>query len=124
MTSGSESLRRAIIVAIIRHLSAIFIVYTINGDENHLRSPKRDRTLRERGLDFEDAAEVFAGPTLDDPDGRRDYGEVRVITVGYLRGRMVFVCWTPRGDARHVFTMRKANDREKERYGAEIEARR
>jgi uncharacterized DUF497 family protein len=26
---------------------------------------KRDWTLRERGLDFEHAAEVFAGPTLD-----------------------------------------------------------
>ena len=45
-------------------------------------------------------------------------------SVGYLRRRMVIVGWTPRGDARHVFTMRKANDREKEKYGAEIEARR
>jgi uncharacterized DUF497 family protein len=82
---------------------------------------KRDWTLRERGLDFEDAAEVFAGPTLDDADDRRDYGELRTITVGHLKGRMVIVVWTPRGKVRHVISMRKANDREKARYGQRFE---
>jgi uncharacterized protein len=85
---------------------------------------KRDWTLRERGLDFAEADQVFAGVKLERPDRRRNYGEVRIITVGYLRGRMVVVCWTPRGDARHVFSMRKANEREKAKYGAELEARR
>jgi uncharacterized DUF497 family protein len=55
---------------------------------------------------------------------RHDYGERRINSVGYLRGRMVVICWTPRGDARHVFTMRKANDREKKKYTTQIEARR
>jgi uncharacterized DUF497 family protein len=85
---------------------------------------KRDWTLRVRGLDFLEAAVVFAGPTLDGSDQRRDYGEVRMITVGYLRARMVIVGWTQRGDARHVFSMRKANEREKEKYGTEFKARR
>jgi len=31
-------------------------------------SAKRDKTLDERGLDFELAAEVFAGMTLTQPD--------------------------------------------------------
>jgi uncharacterized protein len=77
---------------------------------------KRKWTLRERGLDFEDAATVFAGWTLDIPDLRRDYGERRINTVGYLKGRMVIVCWTPRGEDRRIISMRKANDREKARY--------
>jgi uncharacterized DUF497 family protein len=77
---------------------------------------KREWTLRERGLDFEQAAEVFAGPTIDIRDLRRDYGERRINSVGYLNGRMMIVCWTPRGEARHVMSMRKANDREKARY--------
>jgi uncharacterized protein len=81
---------------------------------------KRAATLAERGLDFEDAAEVFAGETLDFPDDRRDDGEVRTITVGHLRGRMVIVVWTPRGNARHVISMRKANDREKTRYAKRL----
>ena len=55
------------------------------------------------------------------PDERRDYGEPRIITVGLLRGRMVIVVWTPRGNARHVMSMRKANDREKARFGQRLE---
>jgi uncharacterized DUF497 family protein len=82
---------------------------------------KRARTLAERGLDFEDAAEVFRGDTLDSPDARRDYGELRMLTVGHLHGRMVIVIWTPRGNARHVISMRKANAREKARFGKRFE---
>lgn len=85
---------------------------------------KREWTLRERGLDFLDAGEVFDGLKFEYPDERRDYGELRMITAGYLHGRMVIVGWTPRKDARHVFSMRKANDREKEKYSAEIQPRR
>lgn len=82
---------------------------------------KREWTLRERGLDFIQAVEVFADLTIDIPDLRRDYGEPRVNSVRYLRGRMVIVCWTPRGRARHIISMRKANDREKARYGKRFE---
>jgi uncharacterized DUF497 family protein len=82
---------------------------------------KRAATLAERGLDFEDAVEVFAGDTLDFPDIRRDYGELRVVTAGHLRGRMVIVVWTQRGNARHVISMRKANAREKARFGKRFE---
>lgn len=81
---------------------------------------KREATLKERGLDFADAASVFAGKTLDDDDKRHDYGERRIITVGKLRGRMVIVVWTPRGTARHVFSMRKANAKEVRRFGQRL----
>jgi uncharacterized DUF497 family protein len=83
---------------------------------------KRDWTLRERGLDFEWAAEVFTGRIFQQEDTRRDYGEVRNITVGFLRGRMVVLVWTPRGNDRHVISMRRANEREKRRYGKEFGA--
>jgi uncharacterized DUF497 family protein len=74
---------------------------------------KRARALKQRGLDFADCAEVFAGPTSDIPDDRRDYGEPRTITIGLLDGRMVVVVWTPRDDTRRIISMRYANDREK-----------
>jgi uncharacterized DUF497 family protein len=77
---------------------------------------KRDRTLAERGLDFAQAAEVFAGSHVTRKDARLDYGEERLVTVGLLRGRMVVMVWTPRGEARHMISMRKANEREQERY--------
>ena len=50
---------------------------------------KRAVTLAERGLDFEDAAELFRGDTLDSPDD--------------------------------VISMRKANAREKTRFGKRFE---
>jgi uncharacterized protein len=81
---------------------------------------KRDWTLRVRGLDFAAAAEVFAAPTLDAVDDRRDYGELRMITVGHLRRRMLVICCTPREGARHVFSMRKANAREQAKYGGKL----
>ncbi len=76
---------------------------------------KRARTLQERGLDFEDAALVFAGVTVEIEDTRRDYGEVRLICYGLLAGRLVVVGYTPRGAVRHDFSMRKANGREQVR---------
>lgn len=78
---------------------------------------KREKTLRERNLDFADAARVFEGPNYRWVDDRFDYGEVRVVTIGRLNGRMVVIVWTERGNARHIISMRKANEREQERYG-------
>jgi hypothetical protein len=46
------------------------------------------KTFSERGLDFADAALIFAGRTISAEDKRCDYGKVRIITVGFLRGRM------------------------------------
>jgi uncharacterized DUF497 family protein len=81
---------------------------------------KRAAVFEERGLDFADAAEVFAGKTLDMEDERFSYGEKRMITVGMLHGRMVVIVWTPRGGARRIISMRKANDREKERFAKRL----
>ena len=77
---------------------------------------KRLAALNERGLDFADAAFVYAGPTITVQDTRRDYGEPRYQTVGFLSDRMVMVVWTPRDEARHIISMRKCNDREKAIY--------
>lgn len=74
---------------------------------------KRQKTIEERGLDFEDAPLVFAGKHFTREDDRKDYGEVRFITVGMLRERMVIMVWTPRHlEDRHIISMRKANERE------------
>lgn len=77
---------------------------------------KRDWTLIHRGIDFEDAAIVFDGLTAEIEDTRQDYGEIRIICFGLLRNRLVVVGYAPRGEVRHVFSMRKANDREKARF--------
>ena len=82
---------------------------------------KRANTLKHRGLDFADAKIVFAGVTVEIEDLRKDYGERRIICYGMLEGRMIVVGYTPRGAVRHVFSMRKANGREKARISPLLE---
>ena len=78
---------------------------------------KRDRTLAERGLAFDDAAAVFGGTQVTIVDERRMYGESRYLTYGFLADRMVAVVWTPRDGSRRIISMRYANERERERFG-------
>jgi uncharacterized DUF497 family protein len=77
---------------------------------------KREWTLKERGLDFVEAAEVFSDLHTILEDERFDYGEVRYVSAGYLRGRMVIIVWTPRDEARHVISMRYCHEKEEERW--------
>ena len=81
---------------------------------------KRDKTLVRRGLDFARAGEVFAGHHFTARDARTDYGEERYVTVGLLDARMVVMVWTPRGEARRIISMRRANGREQARYAQRL----
>lgn len=82
---------------------------------------KRAATLASRELDFVQATEIFDGQTFTMEDDRQDYGEVRYQTVGYLGPWVVMVVWTPRGEARHVLSMRKCNAREKRKFKARLD---
>ena len=78
---------------------------------------KRAVTLDRRGLDMALAGEVFENEHMTRPDDRRDYGEERCLTVGFMKTRMVVVAWTVRRGTRRIISMRKANEREKRHYG-------
>ncbi len=77
---------------------------------------KRLRTLEQRGLDCLDAERVFAGPTLEFEDRRRDDGETRTVCLGLLEGRMVVIIDTQRSFFCQIISMRKANAREQLRF--------
>jgi uncharacterized DUF497 family protein len=77
---------------------------------------KREATLLERGLDFEDAWQLFEPPTVTFEDDRFDYPEQRQITVGYLNNRMAMVAWTLTEQGIRVISMRKINEREQKRF--------
>lgn len=83
--------------------------------------PKREKTLVERDLDFARADEVFKGRHFTAEDVRQDYHERRYITVGTLDECTVVLVWTPRGEARRIISMRKANEREKTRYARHLD---
>ena len=73
---------------------------------------KRDRTLKERGLDLLRATEVFSGLHLTREDDRFNYDEKRYVTVGWLDERLVIFVWTPRGLSRRIISMRHCHERE------------
>ncbi|HYM29667.1 MAG TPA: BrnT family toxin [Candidatus Cybelea sp.] len=81
---------------------------------------KRRVTLAERGLDFADAEQIFAGRTMTLPDERRDYREPRFITAGWLRNRFVVLVWTPREDGRRIISMRYGHADEETYYREQI----
>jgi hypothetical protein len=74
---------------------------------------KSRRNLHERGFGFNYAAGIFAGPTLERQDDRRDYGEVRVQAIGRAYDDILFVVYTDRGDARHIISARRADRKER-----------
>jgi uncharacterized protein len=75
---------------------------------------KRSRTLEKRGLDFAEASRIFESVEIELEDDRTDYGEVRVVTFGYLGDRPVAVVWTRRGECRRIISMRHVHEHELE----------
>ncbi|PKR87951.1 BrnT family toxin [Pleomorphomonas diazotrophica] len=81
---------------------------------------KRATNLTKHHIDLTEAEQVFEGDTLTIEDDRFNYGEQRFITIGRLAGRMMVIVWTPRGAARRIISMRKANDREQAAYSPRL----
>ena len=75
---------------------------------------KHAKTLRDRGIGFDDGARIFAGPVLIWEDARREYGEGRFRAVGETNGDILHVAFTWRGDAMRIISVRRANRRETE----------
>lgn len=86
---------------------------------------KSRRTFDERGLDFASAARIFEGPTLDEVDDRRDYGEKRVVSIGRVEDRLLTVVWTSRrgGAERRIISARRSNRHERKRFEDTVDDR-
>lgn len=78
--------------------------------------PKRAATLLRRGLDFAQAEQVFAGPTLTFEDLRENYGEQRWVTLGLLRDKVVVIVHTETDDEIRIISMREAEKYEQHLY--------
>jgi uncharacterized DUF497 family protein len=81
---------------------------------------KRALTLEVRKLGFLEAALVFAGVTHTVADDRFDEDETRWVTYGLLRGRLVAIVRTQRGEDHHGISMRTCNDKEKRKHQARL----
>lgn len=77
---------------------------------------KNARNTRERGLSFERAADFDFATAVIEIDRRRDYGEIRVVALGYLEGRLHALCYVEMQTGIRVISFRKANSRETKRH--------
>ncbi len=82
---------------------------------------KRQANLVKHGVDFRRVTELFDGPTIEDVDGRKDYGETRINCLGEIEGRVYAVTYTWRGANRRIISARKANARDQKTYYARVE---
>ncbi|MCY4302947.1 MAG: BrnT family toxin [Aestuariivita sp.] len=80
-------------------------------DEN-----KRQSNLAKHGVDFLDAALMFAGPVFTKIDDRQNYGEVREISLGKVDGDVYCVTHTTRGHRVRLISAWKGGAKDHERY--------
>ena len=73
---------------------------------------KRALNLKQHGIDFVDAADVFEGTTFTFEDDRISYNEQRFVTLGLLAGVPVSIVHTETADEIRIISFRKATERE------------
>lgn len=81
---------------------------------------KRRINAQKHLIDFADAVEIFHGSTITVEDDRFDYGEQRFITLGLLKGRVIAVTHTERGNVTRFISARKATKYEQITYFNQI----
>lgn len=81
---------------------------------------KSEKNREERGLPFTLVQELEWSCALFWPDTRKEYGEPRWAALVPLADRLYFVCYTWRRRKMRVISLRKANNREIDRYEQEV----
>ena len=77
---------------------------------------KRKSNLTKHGLDFNDAARIFAGPLVLFEDDRADYGEQRMIAMGLLDTLVVVIVHVESDNTIRIISIRKADKNETNIY--------
>jgi len=80
--------------------------------------PEKDKRnqAKHQSVSLADAIEFEWEEAVYIQDERHDYGENRVIGLGYLNNRLFVVVFADRDNERRIISLRKANIREVKRY--------
>jgi uncharacterized DUF497 family protein len=83
---------------------------------------KNRANIRKHGFDFADAAEMFHGPLVVEPETREDYEEKRWKGIGAIRGRTTVVIFIERApETIRIISLRKADHEERKEYEKAIQ---
>jgi uncharacterized protein len=77
---------------------------------------KNAANLLKHGIGLVRFMDMEVETAISDEDLREDYGERRVLVLGYIDGRLHAAVITPRGEKIRVISLRKATSREKRTY--------
>ena len=79
--------------------------------------PAKDAANRvKHGLSLAEAGRLEWDTALIEEDDRRDYGEARMLGIGYIGHRLHTVVFVKRDGAYRIISFRKASNREKKAY--------
>jgi uncharacterized protein len=79
--------------------------------------PNKDFTNKEKhGVSLADGSDFEWDEALFWPDVRRDYGEARMVGIGYIGNRLFVIIFVDRAQERRIISLRKANKREESIY--------
>lgn len=84
---------------------------------------KRQAVLIERNVDLLDAALIFEGPVITEPDNRRDYGEPRFVSLGMVEGKAFYVVHTNREGVVRLITAWQGGRNGKRKHQARFASR-
>jgi uncharacterized DUF497 family protein len=77
---------------------------------------KRLGNIKEHGVDFADAAQIFENPVFEMEDMRNDYGEARYRALGHVDEDYFTVVYAWRGEKRRIISAWKAGKNGERRY--------
>ena len=76
---------------------------------------KRRANLKKHKIDIAELDDAFDSPMSTDEDDREDYGEQRLQSLAFWRGRVIYMVWTDRQDP-HIISCRYAERSEIQEY--------
>ncbi|NGZ86602.1 BrnT family toxin [Duganella aceris] len=80
-------------------------------DEN-----KRRKNLQDHGIDFADLEAIFDLPLHSEEDRTENHYELRLRSLGLLRGEIVLMIWAPASDGGRIISCRYGDKYETRKY--------
>ena len=77
---------------------------------------KREKTLKDRGLDFADMGYFDWETALTIEDRASNPSDPRFVSIGYLFDQLVVCVWAYRGDITRIISLRRASRSERKQY--------
>ena len=77
---------------------------------------KRQKYLKLHGIDLAELDCLFDYAMLTKVDVRMEYGEQRLLSLAWFKGRVVFLVWTERNDSARLISCRYGTKYENNAY--------